>query len=181
MIRRTTIVSLAWACAALSAMCQPAWALGVEAPYSAHATAPNVDWVQVCGAWPAPRDESPGGGTYRVVHASQYAQSFIYVQWLQRDRSDSAIEVATVSVPEINNDHAEWQLSRLRCQATAQGIRITAQAESGHEDGTFDVTLEAGHRPGDLRYRRTPARRTTVSPPPSRPGGSQRLTAPKTP
>lgn len=180
MIRRTTIVSLTWACAALTGMSQPAWALGAEAPYAAHATAPNVDWVQVCGTWPAPRDAAPGGGTYRIVHASQYAQSFIYVQWLQRDGSDSAVEVATAGVPEINNDHAEWQLTRLRCQPTARGVRITGRATSGHEDGTFDVTLEAGHRPGDLHYRSAPVRRAAV-PPPGKPSGSQRLSAPKTP
>ncbi|RYF65880.1 MAG: hypothetical protein EOO29_39735 [Comamonadaceae bacterium] len=134
-------------------------ALGIDMPYSAFAAAPDVDWVQVCGDWPAPpaKDESRRG-SYRIVHATRYAQSFLYFQWLRRDDNDTAQAVKTVGVAALNNDHASISLSQMRCQATPQGIRFTARAESGHDDSAFRITIDAGHRPGALRYRATPLR-----------------------
>lgn len=130
-----------------------AHALGADIPYAAFAVAPDVDWVQVCGQWPAAA--AKGVGTYRIVHATRYAQSFVYVQWLRRDSNGSAAEVHTEGVATLNNDHAEISLSQMRCQATRQGIRFSARAESGHDGAVFGITIDAGHRPGVLRYRTT--------------------------
>ncbi|WP_339385468.1 hypothetical protein [Acidovorax sp. sic0104] len=144
--------SVAW----VLAVAGNAHALGTDMPYSAFATAPDVDWLQVCGEWPAPpaRDGSQRG-TYRIVHASRYAQSFLFVQWLRHDDTDSAQEVKTLGVPALNNDHAAISLSQMRCQATPRGIRLTARAASGHDGSVFRITIDAGHKPGDLRYRST--------------------------
>ena len=147
------VAAMVLACAA------SAHALGIDMPYRAFAAAPDVDWVQACGDWPAP--PGPDGsrrGSYRIVHATRYAQSFVYIQWLRRDETDSAQVVHTVGVPALNNDHASISLSQMRCQATARGIRFTARATSGHDDSVFRVTIDAGHRPGALRYRTTPLR-----------------------
>ncbi len=141
--------------AALALVCSaPAHALGMDVPYERFATADAVDWVQVCGQWPMRKNE----GVYRIVHGSQYAQSFLYLQWMQRDDNGTLQAVHTQSIAELNNDHAEITLTRIACRSTRTGIRITAQARSGHEDRLRSITIEAGHRPGVYRYTPTPRR-----------------------
>lgn len=154
------LLAMALTLATIASASGKAHALGADIPYAAFAAAPDVDWVQVCGQWPAAAaGGTEGAGTYRIVHATRYAQSFLYVQWLRRDSSsDSAAEVHTEGVAPLNNDHAEISLSQMRCQATRQGIRFTARAESGHDGSVFRITIDAGHLPGLLRYR-TSARR----------------------
>lgn len=140
--------------AAVLACSTPAHALGMDVPYERFATADSVDWVQVCGRWPTRKNE----GVYRIVHATQYAQSFMYLQWMQRDDNGTLQAVHTQSIRELNNDHAEITLTRIACRATRTGIRITAQASSGHEDTLRSVAIEAGHRPGVYRYTTNPKR-----------------------
>lgn len=131
-------------------------ALGMDVPYGAFEVAPDVDWVQVCGDWPAPpAKDGTARGSYRIVHATRYAQSFLYIQWLRHDETDSAHAVQTLGVEALNNDHASISLSQMSCQATRQGIRFTARAQSGHDESVFRITIDAGHRPGALRYRST--------------------------
>jgi hypothetical protein len=158
MNRTAQTTTAAWLAAALMACATPAQALGIDMPYESFATAPDVDWVKVCGQWPAPVQPGQGAGVYRIVHATRHAQSFLYVQWLQRDGTDSAAEVQSVGVAALNNDHASITLSQMQCKATARGIRFTARAESGHDGAVFRITIEAGHRPGALRYQSTQKR-----------------------
>ncbi|KRC20915.1 hypothetical protein [Acidovorax sp. Root217] len=148
-------MSAARCLAALALVCgAPALALGMDVPYERFATADAVDWVQVCGQWPTRKNE----GVYRIVHGSQYAQSFLYLQWMQRDDNGTLQAVHTRSIAELNNDHAEITLTRIACRSTRTGIRITAQARSGHEDRLRSITIAAGHRPGVYRYTPTPRR-----------------------
>ena len=74
-----------WLAPALLACAGQAHALGMEMPYESFATAPDVDWIKVCGQWPAPEQPGESRGMYRIVHASRYAQAFWYVQWIVRD------------------------------------------------------------------------------------------------
>ncbi|MBD9395221.1 hypothetical protein [Acidovorax sp. ACV01] len=142
-----------WLVGALLACAGQAHALGMDLPYQSFATAPDVDWIKVCGQWPASVQAGEGGGMYRIVHATRHAQSFLYLQWIVRDSSDSASEVHTEGFDAINNDHAEITLSQMNCQPTRQGIRFTARAESGHDNSVFRITIDAGHKPGELRFR----------------------------
>ncbi|MFN9476749.1 hypothetical protein [Acidovorax sp.] len=143
------------ALAALTLVCAPsANALGMDVPYERFATADAVDWVQVCGQWPVRKNE----GVYRIVHGSQYAQSFLYLQWMHRGDDGSLQAVHTQGIRELNNDHAEISLTRIACRATRTGIRITAQASSGHDGALRSITIEAGHRPGLYRYAASPRR-----------------------
>ena len=142
-----------WLAPALLACAGQAHALGMDMPYESFTTAPDVDWIKVCGEWPAPAQPGEGRGMYRIVHATRYAQSFLYLQWIVRDGNDSASEVHTHSFDTINNDHAEITLSQMNCHATRRGIRFTARAESGHGDPAFRITIDAGHKPGDVRFR----------------------------
>lgn len=146
--RAALTAALALACAA------PAHALGMDVPYERFATADAVDWVQVCGQWPTRKNE----GVYRIVHGAQYAQSFMYVQWMQRGDDGSLQAVHTQGIGELNNDHAEITLTRIACRATRSGIRITARASSGHEKPLRSISIDAGHRPGVYRYTASPGR-----------------------
>lgn len=137
-----------WLAALALACTGPVHALGMDVPYERFATAEAVDWVQTCGQWPTRRNE----GVYRIVHGSQYAQSFLYLQWMQRSDDGSLQAVHTQGIRELNNDHAEITLARMACRATRTGIRITARASSGHEDKLRSITIDAGHRPGVYRY-----------------------------
>ncbi|MFN3440060.1 MAG: hypothetical protein ACK41V_20350 [Acidovorax sp.] len=147
-----------WLAPALLACAGQAHALGMDMPYESFATAPDVDWIKVCGEWPAPSPTGEARGVYRIVHATRYGQSFVYLQWIVRDGNDSASEVHTRGFAAINNDHAELTLSQMNCQPTRRGIRFTARAESGHGDGAFRITIDAGHKPGDVRFRTTQKR-----------------------
>lgn len=123
-------------------------ALGSDYGYDSFKTPDAVTWVQLCGAW-GPNHQ----GTYRVVHAEQYAQSFLYVQWMARDANGSLQAAHTVAIAELDNDHAEIALSDLTCRATPRGIVLTAKADSGHDDKLRRVTIEVGPAPGQYRFR----------------------------
>jgi hypothetical protein len=69
--------------AALLTLGAGAHALGSDYSYDTFKTPDAVSWVQLCGTWG--HGKAPQG-TYRVVHAEQYAQSFLYVQWMARRR-----------------------------------------------------------------------------------------------
>lgn len=124
-------------------------ALGIDVPYARFETADAVDWVQLCGRW-GPDHQ----GTYRVIHASHAAQSFLYVQWMRRDpQQGDWRSVHTLAIAELNNDHAEIALADPLCRATPRGIVVTARATSGHDDTLRRVTIEVGPAPGQYRWR----------------------------
>ena len=50
-------------------------------------------------------------------------------------------------------DVARMGPTSMNCQPTRRGIRFTARAESGHGDRAFRITIDAGHKPGDVRFR----------------------------
>ncbi|WP_454903001.1 hypothetical protein [Variovorax gossypii] len=135
--------------AALLAVCDGgAHALGADITYENFKTPDAVNWVQLCGTW-----DNDHQGVYRVIHAEQFAQSFLYVQWMKRDAEGSLQAAHTVSIAELDNDHAEIGLSELTCRATPRGIVVTAKASSGHDDKLRRVTIEVGPRPGQYLFR----------------------------
>ena len=140
--------------AALLALgCANAQALGSDYSYDTFKTPDAVSWVQMCGTW-----GKDNQGTYRVVHADQYAQSFLYVQWMTRDANGSLHAEHTVGIAEMNNDHSEIALGGLTCRATPGGIVLTARAASGHDDKLRRITIEVGPANGQYRYRAQRAR-----------------------
>jgi hypothetical protein len=142
--------------AGLLALCGAgAHALGADYTYETFKTPDAVTWVQLCGTWG--HGKAPQG-TYRVVHAEQYAQSFLYVQWMTRDADGGLHAEHTVAISELDNDHAEIALSELTCRATPRGIVVTAKADAGHDDKLRRVTIEVGPAPGQYRYRPQPSR-----------------------
>ncbi len=128
-----------------------AHALGADYGAERFATHDAVTWVQTCGTWGPDHH-----GTYRVVHAEAFAQSFLYVQWMARgeaDRSYGLYAVHTTAIAELDNDHAEISLSDLTCRATPRGIVVTAKADAGHDDKLRRVTIEVGPAAGQYRFR----------------------------
>jgi len=126
-------------------------ALGADYGPERFATHDAITWVQTCGTWGPDHH-----GTYRVIHAEAFAQSFLYVQWMARgeaDRSYSLYAVHTTAIAELDNDHAEISLSELTCRATPRGIVVTAKADSGHDDKLRRVTIEVGPAAGQYRFR----------------------------
>jgi hypothetical protein len=134
--------------AVLSLCATGAHALGSDHGYDSFKTPDAVSWIQLCGTWG--KDHQ---GTYRVIHASQDAQSFLYVQWMARDANGRLNAAHTAAISELDNDHAEIVLADLGCRATPRGIVVTARAASGHDDKLRRVTIEAGPAPGQYRYR----------------------------
>jgi len=135
--------------AAVLALCGAgAHALGSDQPYERFKTPDAVNWVQLCGTWG--KDHK---GTYRVIHADQDAQSFLYVQWMSRDANGSLHAEHTVAIAELDNDHAEIALGDLTCRATPRGIVVSAKADSSHDDKLRRVMIEVGPAPGQYRYR----------------------------
>ena len=134
--------------ALLALSCANALALGSDYNYDSFKTPDAVSWVQMCGTWGKDKQ-----GSFRVVHADQYAQSFLYIQWMTRDANGSLHAEHTVGIAEMNNDHSEIALSGLACRATPQGITLTARAASGHDDKLRRVTIEVGPAAGQYRYR----------------------------
>ena len=114
-------------------------ALGADLAPDAFATADDVVEVMRCGQW-----EAPGGeGFYRVIHGERYAQSFLYVQKMERSRTQGSVRaVETLPIVELNNDHAEISLDRLRCTVQSGGIAIQARAHLGHEDKVKTLRIE---------------------------------------
>lgn len=126
-------------------------ALGRDVPYEEFATADGVVELLQCGQWKAPE----GDGFYRVIRGENYAQSFLYVQRMQQSGPQGSIRaVDTLGIAQLNNDHADLELSALRCQARAGGgIRLTAQVASGHDNRRYRVRIDVGPMPGHYVYR----------------------------
>jgi hypothetical protein len=134
--------------AMLLALTGAAQALGIDVPYSAFATADAVTSVQLCGTWGPRRD-----GEFRVIHAERQGQSFVYVQWMQRNADGDRQAVHTLAIDELDNDHADIALADLTCRATPHGIVLTAKAESGHDARIHRVTIEINRAPGRYTFR----------------------------
>ena len=132
----------------------PAHALGREVTFEEILAQHQhqITWVATCGSWQA--DGHRGG--YRVTHASLYAQSFLYVQWMEADAQGRNTARFTLSVPELNNDHADISLEKLRCEATKTGVIVRAEADFGQESKHGAIEIVLSQSPGQYRFRRLP-------------------------
>lgn len=144
-------------CAALVAAVgagQGVQALGREVPFEEFSgpLSQQITWVTTCGEW------ASGGrsGFFRIVHAERFAQSYLYVQWMARREDGDHTTVATASVRELNNDHADISLDHLACRAVRDGVAVSAAATFGHESVDGTVVVRASGRPGTYRFTRRP-------------------------
>jgi hypothetical protein len=112
----------------------------------------QITWIATCGHWQAGQED----GSFRVVHAALRGQSLLYVQWMRTDANGRIAPVVTASVSEVTNDHSEIELSALRCEATSQGITVSARADFGHSGQRGRVRIEALRQPGSYRFHSRP-------------------------
>jgi hypothetical protein len=139
------LLTLSWAISYPSA-----FALGMQVPYETFATSNAVDQVLVCGNWPAPKEQHQVprhyDGIYRIVHASQNGQSFLYVQWMQYVENGDRIVHHTTG-----NDHSDIELSQITCAANIHGIQIKAFASSGHDAKLRSISIRVGKELGKYK------------------------------
>lgn len=127
-------------------------ALGIDVEYNYFAQHPNqISWVDTCGFWQT-KDHN---GFYRITHASLYGQSFIYVQWLETNQDGINTVLHTLSISELNNDHADISLENLHCKSTETGAVVSAKAYFGHEVKDGIISINILHPPGKYRYTRS--------------------------
>lgn len=110
---------------------------------------PYISEVYRCGHWKSGGTE----GYYRVLYAEYYyGNSLLYVQWLKPESPPELIH--TVSIPEFNaDDHIELTFDKPRCIESAQGIRFSINALSGHDGKHRRFDLQIFHEPGKYRIR----------------------------
>lgn len=109
----------------------------------------HISEVSRCGRWQSGGAE----GYYRVLYSEFYSgNSLLYVQWMKPESLPEL--VYTLSIPEFNaDDHIELTFDKPRCIETAQGIRFSINALSGHDGKHRRYDLRVFHEPGKYRIR----------------------------
>jgi hypothetical protein len=117
----------------------------------------QIRHVVSCGDWQFEKLH----GFFRVVEAYQFAQSFLYVQWMTKYdfQTSETHAVNTVEFPEINGKDAAITLSEILCSSSPGNTRINANANFAHEDKWYDLRLDLNQQPGKytLEFVRKPA------------------------
>ncbi len=141
---------------------------GLAATFAVHAVEPDFAYfvdkhpsqirhVVSCGTW----HHENLHGFFRIVEAYQFAQSYLYVQWMSNYdfQTSETHAIDTAALAEINADHAEITLSEIACTSTSGTTRITAKANFSHEDKWYRMQLDLGQQPGKntLEFVRLPS------------------------
>lgn len=106
-----------------------------ELPFS------TVTQAMTCGDWQR-GDES---GMFRVLLAYHSGQSMLFIDMVKPGADQTFLVVDRgFSIDEFDNDHAEYDISALRCQSSGEGkIRITGRTENaGGEKGRFRLDFD---------------------------------------
>lgn len=106
-----------------------------ELPFS------TVTQAITCGDWRR-SDES---GMFRVLLAYHSGQSMLFIDMVKPSADQTLLVVDRgFTIDEFDNDHADYDISALRCQSTGDGkIRITGRTENaGGEKGRFRLDFD---------------------------------------
>lgn len=106
----------------------------------------EISRVFSCGKWSA----GELSGVYRVVVVDfLYGGTRIWVQWMtERDQDGKARAAHTLSLREINDEHAEYVFDNLHCEERASGITLFFRAENGQSGKTTELELIVGENLG---------------------------------
>lgn len=130
--------------------CSAALALGRVVPYT-ELPFSSVQHLQSCGAW------ALGGqaGQFRVLHLYLYGQDMLFVDMVRPNTEQTQLVVERgFSVAEFNNDHADFTLSALRCEALDNNrVAVVGRAEHG-EGEVFNFRIELDAQSGRYRFSR---------------------------
>ena len=101
--------------------CSMALALGRVVPY-AELPFSSVQHLQSCGAWSL----GEHAGQFRILHLYLYGQDMLFVDMVRPNAEQTQLVVEQgFSVAEFNNDHADFTLSALRCEALARRHQLS--------------------------------------------------------
>lgn len=125
--------------AALSASVQCAQAR--EVPYDEvfSSDAGSITGITTCGTWTVGK----ASGRYRVIELYMEGQSFLYVDKVAIGADQTRFDVVKgIAITQIDDDHADIELRRLRCVATKGGITIRAQANDGERSAWKNIRID---------------------------------------
>ena len=108
-----------------------------ELPFS------TVTQVITCGDW----QRGEESGMFRVLLAYHSGQSMLFIDMVKPNASQILLVVDRgFTIDEFDNDHADYDISALRCQSAGEGkIRITGRTENGGgEKGKFRLDFNGG-------------------------------------
>lgn len=106
-----------------------------ELPFS------TVTQAMTCGDWR--RDDE--SGMFRVLLAYHSGQSMLFIDMVKPSADQTFLVVDRgFSIDEFDNDHADYDISALRCQSNGDGkIRITGRTENaGGEKEKFRLDFD---------------------------------------
>lgn len=140
---------------ALALQSVPATAALINLNEKIESIPPYISEVYRCGRWQSAGRE----GYFRVLYAEFYfGNSLLYVQWMKPESPPELVH--TLSIPDFNaDDHIELTFAKPRCIETAQGIRFSIKALSGHDGKYRHFDLRIFHEPGNYRIRDTSGKR----------------------
>jgi hypothetical protein len=125
----------------LFAYLSSAFALGRVVSYDEFASAhfASIEHSESCGEWGSGME----GGQFRFFTAYLYGENMLFVDMVRPNENGSLMVVeAGFTIPELNNDHAEASISRVRCTALANGkIKLLGDARNGHDDSRFQFCV----------------------------------------
>jgi hypothetical protein len=115
----------------------------------------QIRFVGVCGSW----QQSEDRGFFRFTEAYIHAQSFFYAQWMREYDTSNALTdaVTTLYFGDVFNDHAEIELSNVRCEEQSSGVRVFADAYFGHEEEHRRMMLDLFSEPGKYKLEFLPS------------------------
>jgi hypothetical protein len=140
----TTVVILAYAATTN--------ALGTDISYDSFAAKhfPSIEHAETCGTWQLQGKR----GQFRFFTASLYGANMLFVDMVRPDES-GALNIIEhgFSIPEIDNDHADISITKIRCTPLADSkIRLTGTAENGHKGSKFSFCVLVDAKTKALRY-----------------------------
>ena len=122
---------------------------GIRIPYSDVFSrySGSITRITVCGN----RGQDALFGRYRVIELYMQGQSFLYIDKVKLNASETEFDVIKgITIEEFDDNHVDIELSGLACQRTRMGISITAKAWDAHDDSSRQVRIVL--RESDDRY-----------------------------
>jgi hypothetical protein len=137
---RNTVITLS---AALIMLCSSfnVHALGREVSYGElfDSHPGSITRMTTCGSWVS----KTKSGEFRIIEAYLYGQSFLYIDRVAVNADQTGMDiVGTISIAEFNNDHAEFDLSKLSCKPLKNSVEIQLIASSAYDDSVKKVKIQ---------------------------------------
>jgi hypothetical protein len=117
------------------------YALGREVSYEEvfNTHAGSITRITTCGSW----QSNNRAGEFRVIEAYFYGQNFLYIDRVAINADQTGMDVVgKVSIVEFNNDHAEFDITKLSCKPMKNTVQIQLTASSGYEASVKKIKIQ---------------------------------------